>query len=140
MVPPSWNDRGRVGEFIESLATSDTATAVAVSILDVCQPATRQGPEYYAHWALPHFLLDGHHKMEAAAASGQSLRLEPARDWRGPSQRGPGSSGSSAPLPAGIGSSSRLTREGVTASVRFATWLRVRSDSGRDGHRAAGWY
>lgn len=75
MVPPSWNDRGRVGEFIESLATSDTATAVAVSILDVCQPATRQGPEYYAHWALPHFLLDGHHKMEAAAASGQSLRL-----------------------------------------------------------------
>ncbi len=31
--------------------------------------------DYYAHWALTHFLLDGHHKMEAAAREGRPLRL-----------------------------------------------------------------
>ena len=31
--------------------------------------------DYYAHWGLSHFLLDGHHKMHAAAESGQSIQL-----------------------------------------------------------------
>lgn len=75
MVPPSWNDGARVGQFIERLERSSTPTAVAVSILDVCQPANEQGHDYYAHWALTHFLLDGHHKMEAAAKSGKPLQL-----------------------------------------------------------------
>jgi hypothetical protein len=51
------------------------AAAVAVSILDVCQPADGNGTDYYAHWALTHFLLDGHHKMDAAAESGRPLQL-----------------------------------------------------------------
>jgi hypothetical protein len=75
MVPPSWNDRGRVNEFMAALATSNTPTAVAVAVLDVCQPANATGADYYAHWALTHFLLDGHHKMEAAATSGRAVQL-----------------------------------------------------------------
>jgi hypothetical protein len=76
MVPPSWNDRPRVNTFAQLLRTSSTPTAVAVSILDVCQPAVaRPDGDYYAHWALTHFLLDGHHKMEAAAQEGRPLRL-----------------------------------------------------------------
>lgn len=75
MVPPSWNERSRVREFEHLLARGSRATAVAVSILDVCQPAIDLGPDYHAHWALTHFLIDGHHKMDAAATSGQSLRL-----------------------------------------------------------------
>ncbi|HEX2703634.1 MAG TPA: hypothetical protein VHM72_09405, partial [Solirubrobacteraceae bacterium] len=31
--------------------------------------------DYYAHWCFTHFLLDGHHKMQAAAESGLPLRL-----------------------------------------------------------------
>ncbi|MDQ6527158.1 hypothetical protein RB608_26325 [Nocardioides sp. LHD-245] len=75
MVPPSWNERTRVQEFEGLLEAGSKATSVAVSILDVCQPATDLGPDYHAHWALTHFLIDGHHKMEAAASSGRSIRL-----------------------------------------------------------------
>ena len=63
MVPPSWNDAARVRAFAERLKSSSQPTAVAVSTLDVCAPAVEQGPDWYWHWALTHFLLDGHHKL-----------------------------------------------------------------------------
>ncbi|HCT75354.1 MAG TPA: hypothetical protein DGG94_07120 [Micromonosporaceae bacterium] len=75
MVPPSWNDRQRVASYVSELADVATSTAVAVSILDVCEPAVDHGAVYFAHWALTHFLLDGHHKMQAAADSGRPLQL-----------------------------------------------------------------
>jgi hypothetical protein len=75
MVPPSWNERGRVSAYAAELTGGATPAAVAVSILDVCAPADEQGPDYYTHWALTHFLLDGHHKMQAAAETGRPLRL-----------------------------------------------------------------
>jgi hypothetical protein len=76
MMPPSWNDPDTVAEHAHRLTTSSTPTAVAVSILDVCQPATEgQGPDCYQHWGLTHFLLDGHHKIQAAANTGRPLRL-----------------------------------------------------------------
>ena len=76
MLPPAWNDAVRVAEHAEKLASSDRPTAVAVSTLDVCQPAmANQSTDYFAHWGLTHFLLDGHHKMQAAAESGRRLRL-----------------------------------------------------------------
>jgi hypothetical protein len=39
MVPPSWNDLARVEEHRHRLSSSARPTAVAVSLLDVCQPA-----------------------------------------------------------------------------------------------------
>jgi hypothetical protein len=76
MVPPSWNKPARVAEHAARLAESSRPTAVAVSILDVCQPAmSDESRDYYAHWGLTHFLLDGHHKMQAAAQAGKSLQL-----------------------------------------------------------------
>jgi hypothetical protein len=75
MVPPSWNVRDRVAAYAAELAGGATPTAVAVSILDVCAPAVEQGPDYYTHWALTHFLLDGHHKMQAAAETERPVRL-----------------------------------------------------------------
>jgi hypothetical protein len=48
---------------------------VAVSFLDVRAPAVDQGPDYYTHWGLTHFLLDGHHKLEAAAEHGAAVQL-----------------------------------------------------------------
>jgi hypothetical protein len=76
MVPPSWNDRARVEEHRRRLTSSSHATAVAVSLLDVCQPAVdHESRDYFAHWALTHFLLDGHHKVEAAAEAEKPLQL-----------------------------------------------------------------
>ena len=75
MVPPSWNVRDRVAAYAAELAGGATPTAVAVSILDVCTPAVERGADCYTHWALTHFLLDGHHKMQAAAETGRSVRL-----------------------------------------------------------------
>lgn len=75
MVPPSWNDRDVMARHAAALASSDRLTAVAVSTLDVCAPAVDQGPDWYTHWCLTHFLLDGHHKLQAAAETGRPLRL-----------------------------------------------------------------
>ncbi len=76
MVPPSWNEPERVQLHSERLRTSSRPTAVAVSTLDVCQPAMDDNSrDYFAHWALTHFLLDGHHKLDAAAQTMKSLQL-----------------------------------------------------------------
>lgn len=74
MVPPSWNASQRVADYSES-AGSGPATAVAYSLLDVVQPAMDEGDDYYEHWVLTHFLLDGHHKFDAAASAGRPVRL-----------------------------------------------------------------
>lgn len=76
MVPPDWNDRDRVQHYRDLMGQGVAPTAVALSTLDVCQPAMAdESTDYYVHWGLTHFLLDGHHKVEAAARSGASVRL-----------------------------------------------------------------
>lgn len=74
MVPPGWNDRLRVSAYAEHSGTTP-ATAVAYSLLDVIQPVMEDGDDYYEHWVLTHFLLDGHHKVQAAATVGRPVRL-----------------------------------------------------------------
>ena len=75
MVPPSWNDKARVAQHAARLQSSQHPTAVAVASLDVCAPATDDGVDWYVHWGLTHFLLDGHHKLQAAAETGTALQL-----------------------------------------------------------------
>ncbi|MBP2348146.1 hypothetical protein JOF58_007006 [Streptomyces cinnamonensis] len=75
MVPPTWNERDRVEEYAARMEQGTVPTAVAVSTLDVCQPAIGFGDDPSVHWGLTHFLLDGHHKLEAAAAAGRPVRL-----------------------------------------------------------------
>lgn len=77
MVPPSWNERGRVSEYVERMGQGSVPTAVAVSTLDLCQPAVSsiESTDAYEHWGLTHFLLDGHHKLEAAASAGHPVHL-----------------------------------------------------------------
>lgn len=75
MVPPSWNDEDRVRWYVEQMSGGAEPTAVAVASLDVCQPAMDAPSDYYAHWGLTHFLLDGHHKFEAAARVGAPVTL-----------------------------------------------------------------
>ncbi|WP_033282195.1 hypothetical protein [Streptomyces sp. NRRL F-525] len=75
MVPPTWNDRERVEEYVELMDRGAVPTAVAVSTLDVCEPAIAFGDDQSQHWGLTHFLLDGHHKLEAAATAGRPVQL-----------------------------------------------------------------
>jgi hypothetical protein len=76
MVPPSWNDGDRVQHYLDLMADGIVPTAVALTTLDICQPAmSGQSTDYYGHWGLTHFLLDGHHKLEAAARAGTKVRL-----------------------------------------------------------------
>ncbi|MCZ4122444.1 hypothetical protein [Streptomyces sp. H39-S7] len=77
MVPPSWNERERVAEYVELMGQGSVPTAVAVSTLDLCRPAVSaaESTDEYEHWGLTHFLLDGHHKLEAAASAGRPVQL-----------------------------------------------------------------
>jgi len=75
MVPPTWNDPERVDFYKAALGEGSRPTAVAVSTLDICEPATDIGDDVYAHWGLTHFLLDGHHKVQAASEAGAPITL-----------------------------------------------------------------
>jgi hypothetical protein len=77
MVPPTWNDQQIVDQHANRLADSSRPTCLALSILDIRQPADPdEAPEGdIAHWCLAHFLLDGHHKIQAAANSQRRLQL-----------------------------------------------------------------
>lgn len=73
MVPPQWNDEARVAEYAAD--TSAPGTAVAYTLLDVLEPATGEPEDRYRHWTLTHFLLDGHHKVEAAVRAQRAIRV-----------------------------------------------------------------
>lgn len=74
MVPPSWNDQARVAEYARQGERG--RAVVAVSTLDRCLPATdTEATDYHEHWCLTHFLLDGHHRTQAAASTGRALPL-----------------------------------------------------------------
>lgn len=80
MVPPLWNDRDRVEQYAERMRRGSLPTAVAVSTLDLCRPAVfphwgDDEHDDYEHWGLTHFLLDGHHKLEAAGSAGRPVRI-----------------------------------------------------------------
>jgi len=66
LVPPSWNDQPTLDVWASRLASGTKPTALALTTLDISAPAMDQGPDWYAHWGLTHFLLDGHHKVAAA--------------------------------------------------------------------------
>lgn len=76
MFPETWLDTNRVAEFEERLRTRNQPTALAISILDIKQPAEWDGnPEVTAHWCLAHYIIDGHHKLFAASRLGRPIGL-----------------------------------------------------------------
>lgn len=78
MVPPSWNDQNRVAGYAERLSGGQVPACLSVAIMDICRPAVAHpdaAEPDLAHWGLAHFLLDGHHKMQAAAQAGRPVQL-----------------------------------------------------------------
>jgi hypothetical protein len=71
MVPPTWNDRDRVAGYEEQIRDGARPTVLALSILDHTQPFD----SFDAHTGLMHFVLDGHHKIEAAARLGVEITV-----------------------------------------------------------------
>ncbi len=62
--------------YANRLSNGERPTALAVSVLDVRGPTTREeGPEVTEHWCLSHYLLDGHHKTYAASQVERPITL-----------------------------------------------------------------
>lgn len=61
----------RLHHYRALLVNGAAPTAVALSILDVKQYYDSDRP----HYCLAHYILDGHHKMEAAADTGRPISM-----------------------------------------------------------------
>lgn len=76
MFPKGWLSKKTVRAYSDRLSAGERPTALAVSVLDVRGPATREeGPMVTEHWCLAHYLLDGHHKTYAAYLVGKPITL-----------------------------------------------------------------
>jgi hypothetical protein len=77
MFPKRYLEDKTIQSYKSLLESQSTPTALAISILDVKQPADWHGdaPEVTEHWCLAHYLLDGHHKMYAASQGGKPISL-----------------------------------------------------------------
>jgi hypothetical protein len=72
MFPNNWLEQEVVSASMKQLEKRETPTAIALSVLDVKGPANwdEDNKNCTEHWCLGHYLLDGHHKIAAAYASG----------------------------------------------------------------------
>jgi hypothetical protein len=82
METPAVMDAERLEHYRRDLEGGRRPVALGVSVLDVRAPAVtpwdKNGDasyEYAEHWCLATYLLDGHHKIQAAAQSGRSVGL-----------------------------------------------------------------
>lgn len=76
MQPRNWLDEHAIQGYERNIENGDLPTALAISILDVKQPATWKGdPAITKHYCLAHFLLDGHHKVFAASKVNKPISL-----------------------------------------------------------------
>ena len=76
MFPKNRLKEEDVARYRSALGRGVKPAAVAISVLDVKQPAMWDDePTVTEHWCLAHYLLDGHHKTFAAAQSGQPMSL-----------------------------------------------------------------
>jgi hypothetical protein len=76
MFPPRWLDQDAVGEYRERGSRGERPTALAISLLDVRQPADWEGDqEIDEHWCVAHFVADGNHRVYGAAEAAAPARL-----------------------------------------------------------------
>ena len=77
LYPGIWLEQETVAKYQEAFQSKSRPTALAISILDVREPAVPQpgATNAYRHWDFVHYLLDGHHKTWAAAKDNRPLSL-----------------------------------------------------------------
>ena len=76
MFPENWLDKTVVSEYVQRFEAGGAPTAVTISLLDIKGPADWQGEvDPIEHWALCHYLIDGHHKICAARQTELPVRM-----------------------------------------------------------------
>lgn len=76
MVPDDRLSTDTVAAYRQSLTRGQRPTAIALSCLDIELPHNQAyNSELQSHWCWGHFLLDGHHKMFAAALEQRPITL-----------------------------------------------------------------
>ena len=63
-------DAATLSAYSARLIAGERPTAVSLSVLDIKQPY-----DGHAHWCMAHYLLDGHHKVEAAAQTAKPITV-----------------------------------------------------------------
>jgi hypothetical protein len=71
MFPETWLKNDRINAYVTALAAGGEPTALSLSVLDVKEPA--EGG--VAHWCMAHYIVDGHHKVAAAARARKPITL-----------------------------------------------------------------
>src|SRR5258708_22678897 len=70
MFPGSWLDAKRIAEFEGRLQEGGRPTAIAISVLDIKQPANwDRDATVTSHSCLAHYISEGHHKLFAASCT-----------------------------------------------------------------------
>lgn len=76
MFPENQLEKKTTDFYKEQIADNQKPTAVSISVLDVKEPAyIDEGEEFYAHWCLSHYLIDGHHKVFASSLLNEPITL-----------------------------------------------------------------
>jgi hypothetical protein len=76
MFPKNYLHTNAISSYRNALSEGVVPTALAISILDVKQPADWDGdPDITEHWCLSHYLLDGHHKVYAACELSRPISI-----------------------------------------------------------------
>lgn len=78
MFPQTWLDKVRLEHYTQELSQGKTPTAICLTVLDIKAPAVwnnDEQPEFVGHWCLAHYILDGHHKLYAAAKADKPINL-----------------------------------------------------------------
>jgi hypothetical protein len=74
--PHNWLKQERIAEYSQRLSRGETPTAVALSVLDAKGPADWEGEkDTVEHLVLANYLVDGHHKVYAAATNARPITL-----------------------------------------------------------------
>lgn len=76
MFPKNYLHAETISSYKDAFSQGVVPTALAISILDVKQPADwADNLDITEHWCLSHYLLDGHHKVCAAAELGTTVSI-----------------------------------------------------------------
>lgn len=76
IYPHTWLQKETLELYRNRVGRENPPTAVAISILDVKQPAVgNESSEFNSHYCFAHYLIDGHHKTYTAAATNSSCTL-----------------------------------------------------------------
>jgi hypothetical protein len=76
IYPHNWLDQKTVNSYQNCEIRGTPPTSVAISILDVKEPACgSEASEFSKHYCFAHYIIDGHHKSFAAASTNSVLTL-----------------------------------------------------------------